>query len=96
MSEQTSRKRMRRDNPFGVIALCVLVFAALVGLRWMVVQPFRAPSGSMQPTIQIGDYFIVTKWSYGWSRYSFGEISSLLPQRTETRGCRGVSRPVRP
>ena len=59
--------------------LAILGIVAVVMLRWMVVQPFRAPSGSMQPTVQVGSYFVVTKWSYGWSRDSFGEIAAFLP-----------------
>lgn len=48
-------------------------------LRFTIVQPFRIPSGSMQPTLQVGDYIVVTKWSYGYSRYSFAPLEGLLP-----------------
>jgi signal peptidase I len=33
-------------------------------------QPFYVPSGSMQPTLAIGDAFIAAKYPYGYSRYS--------------------------
>ncbi|MFT3726870.1 MAG: signal peptidase I [Terricaulis sp.] len=48
-------------------------------LRFAIAQPFRIPSGSMQPTLQVGDYIVVTKWSYGYGRYSFTPLDSLLP-----------------
>ncbi|MBI3437547.1 MAG: signal peptidase I [Proteobacteria bacterium] len=49
-------------------------------LRFTIAQPFRIPSGSMQPTLEVGDYIVVTKWSYGYGRYSFAPLEGLLPQ----------------
>ncbi len=34
-------------------------------LRFFVVQPFKIPSGSMIPTLQVGDHIFVNKFSYG-------------------------------
>lgn len=48
-------------------------------LRFTIAQPFRIPSGSMQPTLEVGDYIVVTKWSYGYGRYSFTPLDSLFP-----------------
>jgi signal peptidase I len=60
------------------IILQALALALL--LRFTVAQPFRIPSGSMQPTLAIGDYVVVTKWSYGYGRYSFAPLEGLLPR----------------
>lgn len=49
-------------------------------LRFTIAQPFRIPSGSMQPTLEVGDYIVVTKWSYGYSRFSFAPLEGLLPR----------------
>lgn len=67
-------------------------------LRFTIAQPFRIPSGSMQPTLEVGDYIVVTKWSYGYGRYSFTPLDALLPHgrlfgHTPTRGDIVVFRP---
>ena len=39
-------------------------------LRVVVFQPYTIPSSSMEPGLVTGDYIIVSKWPYGWSRAS--------------------------
>lgn len=57
----------------------IYALALAMAVRFTIAQPFRIPSGSMQPTLEVGDYIVVTKWSFGYGRYSFAPLEGLLP-----------------
>src|ERR1700742_4100315 len=58
-------------------------------LRVLLFQPFTIPSASMEPTLIEGDYIIVSKYSYGYSKHSIplspplfsGRIFNTMPKR---------------
>ena len=49
-----------------------IVYALLIALvlRVLLFQPFTIPSASMEPNLYQGDYIIVSKFNYGYSRFS--------------------------
>lgn len=53
----------------GLIEPLLIVGAVMISTS-AIAQPFYVPSGSMEPSLAIGDYLVVTKYSYGYSRYS--------------------------
>lgn len=73
----------------GTIRFLLLLALAAWAFRSLVVAPFNIPSGSMLPTLYIGDYLLVAKWPYGYSRFSFplgfppikGRVPAGLPKR---------------
>ena len=46
------------------------VIIIILMLRWLVIEPYVIPSGSMIPTLLIHDHIVISKFSYG-VRYPF-------------------------
>lgn len=71
MARASDRRREKPKESFVEIVKTV-VYAVLiaVGIRTVAYEPFNIPSESMLPTLLVGDYLFVSKWSYGYSRHS--------------------------
>jgi signal peptidase I len=64
---------MRSRTSGGVAeTIKTLVYAIVIAvfIRTFFYEPFNIPSPSMVPTLLVGDYLFVSKFSYGYSRYS--------------------------
>jgi len=82
MSENPGKGDMDKQSETGefirfLVKLGLFVFI----LRSFIVAPFNIPSESMQPRLLIGDYLLVAKWPYGYSRYSLPFSIPLIPGR---------------
>lgn len=94
----TKTKDRAKERSGGGLTRSLLI---LLGFAWLlrslIVAPFSIPSGSMMPGLYIGDYLLVAKWPYGYSRASFlfgfppinGRLFSHLPERGDVAVFRG-------
>lgn len=74
---------LRRDSTAGSIVELVIVIAAAVGIALLVqqfvVKPYRIPSGSMEPTLDIGQRVLVDRISGNFSKPSVGDVTVFHP-----------------
>jgi len=67
-----------------IVSACLLGILLVPGpliVRTFVAHPFSMPSGSMMPTMLIGDHFFVSKSAYGFTRYSLPFSPPVLSRR---------------
>jgi signal peptidase I len=82
-------KVKKEESWWDTIRFLIYLFIGAVLLRTFLFAPFSIPSGSMMPNLLVGDYLFVSKWSYGYSRYSFpfhpinfeGRLLGGVPER---------------
>jgi signal peptidase I len=85
----SAAKTKKKESGGSLLRFVLTVLVLAWAFRSLVAAPFNIPSGSMLPTLYIGDYLVVSKWPYGFSRYSFpfgfpgfeGRIFGKLPKR---------------
>lgn len=87
MEEIEETKKVETLGETVKTVIYAIVIAGLIRTFWF--EPFKIPSGSMYPTLEVGDFLFISKYTYGYSRHSFpfsfpkfsGRIWQDLPER---------------
>jgi signal peptidase I len=77
--DSPKRSRLRENVEAILVAVVIALF-----IRTFVVQAFKIPSGSMKPTLQVGDHILVNKFIYGIRIPYLGTV--VLPVKNPQRG----------
>ena len=77
--EMAPAKPAKKEDSFPVFVLKLAI--AVVLFRSFVFAPFYIPSESMLPRLLNGDYLLLAKWPYGFSRRSLPFGVPLLPEK---------------
>jgi signal peptidase I len=93
MTDVAERRKRGQEKSGGwgeTIRTVVYAVGIALVVRTFAIEPFNIPSGSMIPTLLIGDYLFVSKYSYGYSKHSFpfslGFFSGRIWDKTPERG----------
>ncbi|MDA3896754.1 MAG: signal peptidase I [Desulfobacteraceae bacterium] len=78
-NEVKTKSKLRENVEAIVIAIVLALF-----IRTFVVQAFKIPSGSMKPTLQIGDHILVNKFIYGVKIPYIGK--TIIPYKNPDHG----------
>ncbi|WP_057464279.1 MULTISPECIES: signal peptidase I [unclassified Pseudovibrio] len=89
MNMSQSKEKEQEGGVYETIKVIAQALLLALVVRTFLFQPFFIPSGSMKDTLLIGDYLFVSKYSYGYSKYSFpfglapfdGRVWSSPPER---------------
>jgi signal peptidase I len=78
-----------KDEALDIFKTVAIALLITLIFRTFLFQPFTIPSASMEPNLYEGDYIIVSKWNYGYSKHSIqfspplfeGRIFNNAPKR---------------
>ncbi|TWB01639.1 signal peptidase I [Bradyrhizobium stylosanthis] len=82
--QDTIRPRSKSGEWKAIVVLILLIpvlWSPPFLFRFFLYQPFNIPSGSMAPTLMVGDYVFAAKYAYGYGRYSFPFAPSWISGR---------------
>lgn len=89
MSVTTPKAREASGGIWETVKIVIQALLLALVVRTFLFQPFSIPSGSMEDTLLVGDYLLVSKYAYGYSHFSFplspdffsGRVFGSQPER---------------
>jgi signal peptidase I len=85
--KQRSRKKRSKSTLSSIVELVAIVLVAIglaLAIQAFVVKPYRIPSGSMEPTLAVGQRVLVDRIGSNFSEPHIGEIAVFHPPRDAT------------
>jgi signal peptidase I len=87
--DKTKARQRQQGGIWETVKIVIQALLLALVVRTLLFQPFNIPSGSMKDTLLIGDYLFVSKYAYGYSRFSLpfsppifhGRLFGVQPQR---------------
>ncbi len=73
------KKEKKHRSKWGDWGGLLLALVAALAIRSCAYEPYNIPSSSMVPTLLVGDYLFISKYPYGYSRYSFPFSVPFVP-----------------
>lgn len=69
-NDDKAKRKAQEGGLWDTVKVVVQALLIAVVIRTVLFQPFNIPSGSLIPTLLVGDYLFVSKYSYGYSKHS--------------------------
>lgn len=79
MNKKKTKKPEKKEDWKSFIGTMFVAFIIAIAFRSVLYEPYVIPSPSMRPNLIEGDYIFVSKFSYGYSKYSFSFGSWVFP-----------------
>src|ERR1700690_3381319 len=77
---EAAAKKSNEGGLWGTIKVIVQALLIALVIRTLLFQPFNIPTGSLIPSLLIGDYLFVSKYSYGYSHFSLPSFLDRIPE----------------
>ena len=85
-----AKARPKKSASWEFVTTIIIAVVLALSFRSVAYEPFNIPSESMLPTLLVGDYLLVSKFSYGYSKHSFplsaGPFSGRIFESPAERG----------
>ncbi len=91
MNAATKRSKSTTSSIVELVVIVVVALGLAFGIQAFIVKPYRIPSGSMEPTLSIGQRVLVNRIGMQFSEPHVGEIAVFHPPKNATQEICGPS-----